>query len=89
MKNVKVLASEANLCELILNDVLQSERVLSHWEIVSQCIPTKYQSYSMELLEHITDLWMKIRGHSFASEFTTKFIRKYKKGTRKSLKQKS
>lgn len=88
MKNIKELSSEANLRKLILNDVLHSERVLSHWENVSQCIPSKYQSYSLELLEHIVDLWIKIRGHSFAKEFTTKFIRKYKKGTRKSLKQK-
>ena len=36
-------------------------------------------------LYHISDevRWFTIRGHSFAKDFTTNFVRKYKKGTRK------
>ena len=87
VKNLQVLASDANIRKLIMDDVLQSESVLGFWETVSQCIPSKYEPYSIELLELVTDLWIKIRGHSFAKDFTTNFVRKYKKGTRKSLQQ--
>ena len=89
VKNLRMLASDANIHKLIINDVLQSESVLAGWETVSYHIPAKYESYKMELLENIATLWITIRGHSFAKEFSNKFVRKYKKGTRKTLQQKN
>ena len=87
LKNIQVLASGTNMCKLIMDDMLLSESVLSCWETVAYHIPAKYEPYSMELLRHITDLWVTIRGHSFAKDFTTNFVWKYKKGTRKMLQQ--
>ena len=81
VKNVRVLTSDVNIRKLIMDDVLQSQPVLECWEVISQCIDAKYESYSMELLQHIIDLWIKIRGHSFAKDFTDKMAGKYKKGT--------
>lgn len=87
-KNLQVLStSDVSLRQLIKDEVFQSQSVVECWEDISQCISPKYESYSMELLEHVTDLWIKIRGHSFAKGFTDKFARKSKKGTRKSLQQ--
>ena len=61
----------------------------SNWETLAQSIPDTYEKYSIKLLTIITDLWITIRGHSFAKEWTMKFKRKYKKGTRKSLQAKT
>ena len=89
VKSIHMLSTESNVRKLVWDDVLRSELVLACWEVVTHHIPTKYEFYSLELLQHITDLWITIRGHSFAKEFTTKFIMKYKKGTRKTVKQAS
>ena len=43
--------------------------------------------YSIELLQAIIGLWITIRGHSFAKDWTMKFETKYKKGTRKALQE--
>ena len=56
VKNLRMLASDANIHKLIINDVLQSESVLAGWETVSYHIPAKYESYKMELLENIEQL---------------------------------
>ena len=45
----------------------------------------KYEKYCLELLHEIVTLWIEIRGHSFAIEWTSKFEKKYSKGTRKTL----
>lgn len=87
VESVHVLCTGMNLRKLISDDVLQSELVLGCWEMVAHRIPTKYELYSFELLQHITDVWITIRGHSFAKEFTTKFATRNKKGTRRTLKQ--
>ena len=87
LKRIHELSSGMDVHKLILDDVLRSELVLACWEIVAHHIPNKYEPYSLQLLQHVTDLWIIIRGHSFVKEFTTKFEKKYKKGTRKTLKQ--
>ena len=87
LKNIQVLSSGSNIQKLIMDDVLLSESVLACWEKVAYHIPVKYEPYSLELLRHITDLWIKIRGHSFTKDFTTKFVQRCSKGTRKGLKQ--
>jgi len=66
----------------ILEEVHQSESVLSYWETIACSIPLRYELYSIELLKAITTLWISIRGHSFAKEWTMKFEQsKYQKGT--------
>ena len=72
----------------ILEEVEQSDSVLSHWETIADNISPRYEAYSIELLKAITTLWVSIRGHAFAKEWTMKFQRsKYQKGTRKTLNQ--
>ena len=69
----------------IKQEVVKSPVILPQWETIAQPIPAKYEKYSIELLAVITDLWITIRVHSFAKEWSMKFQRKYVKGTRKSL----
>ena len=88
VQNIQVSIPGTNIHRLIVEDVIKSESILSHWEALAHCIPTKYEPYSMELLQVITNLWITIRGYSFANDWTMKFVSKYKKGTRKTLKQK-
>ncbi len=77
----------SQICTKVQDEVLQSETVLLYWEeIVADSIPTKYELYSIELLKQISELWIRIRGHAFAKEWTMKFESKYKKGTRKTSK---
>ena len=72
--------------KLILDEALVSQSVINLWEKASKMIPLKYESYSIELLREIVKLWVTIRGHSFAKDWTMQYERKYKKGTRKGLK---
>ena len=69
----------------IVSEALRADTVLCCWEVIAQTIPPPYELYSMELLKAIISLWVTVRAHAFAKEWTMKFERKYKKGTRKSL----
>ena len=53
-----MLTPGTNIHRLIVEDVIKSESVLSCWEAIAHCIPTKYEAYSVELLQVITDLWI-------------------------------
>ena len=53
----------------IKNDVLTIEA----WEELAHCIPARYESLSVELLGEVIQLWINIRGHSFAKCWTDKF----------------
>ena len=88
VQSAQVLTPGTNIRRLIVEDVIKSEPILFRWEAIAHTIPTKYEPYSIELLQVITDLWITIRGHSFAKDWTMKFVSKYKKGTRKTLKKK-
>ena len=55
-----------NLISAIHEDVLGFPPVLFSWEKIAEAIPSKYEKYSMELLLRIVDLWITIRGYSFA-----------------------
>jgi len=80
----------SNLCTKIWEKVLDSDKVLNYWEkIVDNDIPARYERYSIELLHKIVQLWINIRGFSFAKTWTMQFEQKNKKGTRKSLKHDS
>lgn len=86
--NTQVFNPGINIRKLIMEDVIKSDQILSQWEAIAHSIATEYEAYSIELLQAITDLWITIRGHSFAKDWTMQFVSKYKKGTRKTLKQK-
>ena len=88
IQNTQVFTPGINIRKLIMDDVFQSESILSHWETIAHIIPSKYEPYSVELLKVIVNLWITVRGHSFASDWTMNFVSKYKKGTRKTLKPK-
>ena len=75
-----------DLRSLIKGEVFADREILDVWENIAQAIPRIYEKYSMELLRETTDLWITIRGHSFAKGFTMYFEGEYKKGTRKTLK---
>ena len=88
LKNAHMSAPGFNIRQLILKDVIQSTTVLSYWEEIAHRIPSKYEPYSLELLQAIVDLWITIHVYSFADNWTMQFVGKYKTGTRKTLKQK-
>ena len=48
--NTQALTSGTDLHQLIAEDVLKSESILSCWETIAYSIPTKYEPYSVELL---------------------------------------
>ena len=79
----------SNLTAPIIDEILSSPAVLLSWDNIADSIPSKYEVYSMELLKSIIGLWISIRGHSFASDFTRTFEEKSKskQALRKSLKQ--
>ena len=85
--NIQTYQPNTDLRERILKEALDSPSVLSYWETIADNIPPRYENYSIELLRAIIVLWITIRGHSFAKEWTMKFEMKYKKGTRKALQE--
>ena len=87
VQNIQISTPWTNVRRLIVDEVIKSETILSCWEAIAHSIPTKYEQYSIELLQVITNLWITICGHSFAKDWTMKFESKDKKGTRKTLKQ--
>ena len=84
-KNVETYIPETDLCEQVHDQVLATQDIVTCWENIARNIPPKYEKYSVELLSKIVDLWITIRGHSFVKGWNTKFERKYKQGTRKTL----
>ncbi len=72
----------------IITDVLKDEAILMNWEAIAQ-MPSNYESCSIELFEAVVNLWVTIRGFSFAEGWTAHFKKNEKsskKGTRKALK---
>lgn len=85
-KAVEAYIPDTGLREPIHKDILESRSILLLWEGLAQKIPLKYEKYTIELLLIVSDLWISIRGYAFAKDWTDKFEKKYKKGTRKELK---
>ena len=83
--HIKNDLTDVCLTKLLHEEVLASDAILDLWETIATDFPTKFERYSIELLQAIVRLWITIRIYSFAREFTKHF----EKGTRKSLKQKS
>ena len=86
--NTETLTSQSssNLKPLIREELFSCHQLISLWDKIAHSIPHKYEKYSLELLRIIADLWITIRGHSFAKNFTMQFVKKYTKGIRKTLK---
>lgn len=76
-----------DLREVIIKEALGSSSLLPYWETIAHYIPSRYEKYSIELLKAIIELWITIRGHSFAKDWTMKFESKHKKGTRRALRE--
>ena len=87
VNNVESFTTSTDVRRLTLEQVVQSEPILAHWEEIAHDIPARYEPYSIKLLKIITGLWVTIRGHSFAKNWTMQFENKSKKGTRNTLKQ--
>lgn len=87
--NIKRVQAEADIDvdvkKRISTAVIGSDSIQHHWKTVAGAIPKKFEQYSVCLLQAITELWINVRGHSFAQGWTMIFEGKYKKGTRKSL----
>ena len=74
-----------DLKKRISDSVTSSDTVQKYWKNIAGSIPKKFEQYSVCLLQAITELWINIRGYSFAQGWTMMFETKYKRGTRKSL----
>ena len=49
----------------IIADVVNDKILLERWEKVAWSIPPKYETYSLELLNEVAQLWTTIRCNSF------------------------
>ena len=68
--------------EEIAKHIIESEEVLFYWSILSA--PWEDEDVEKELLSMVSNLWVTIRGFSYASAWIEKFKNKSKKTTQKS-----
>ena len=87
-KTMRTYEEGTDVRSCIIDEAMKTKSILSCWEVIAHSIPATYEQYSVELLHAVISLWVAVRAHAFAKEWTMKFQRKYKKGTRKSLQQK-
>lgn len=59
---------DLNLKKQTLDAILSNKAVLQHWESLTGNVPHKFEKYSVELLKAFAELWIHVRGHSFAHE---------------------
>ena len=85
IKRVQAKVDDVHLKRRISSTIISSDAIQHHWKTVAGAIPKKFEQYSVCLLQAITELWINVRGHSFAQGWTMMFESKYKKGTRKTL----
>ena len=85
--NIQSYQPDTDLRKVILKEALDPQSVLSYWETIADVIPARYEKYRVELLRVVIELWITIRGHSFAKGWTMKFETKSKKGTRIALRE--
>ena len=71
-------AHTIDISSKIRKATLESPFILQLWKLVSPCEPSK--DLSVSLLREIIDLWISIRGHSFARDWAMNFASKSKKG---------
>ena len=85
VQDIQTYIPGTDLRKVIIDKLLLSENIITLWEDIAQNIPSHYEKYSVELLKNVANLWITIRGNSFARGWTSKFVRKYTRGTRKTL----
>ena len=74
--------------QCILNDCLRNADILQKWEVIAP-LPSKYEKYSIELLEAVITLWTTVRCFAFAKGWNDRFQKKFiKHGTKKTLQKK-
>lgn len=73
---------EVSIKQQAADSILSSTAVLEAWEDLAGNIPLKYEKYSLALLGSVVELWLNIRGHSFARGWTMNLESKYEKRTR-------
>ena len=72
---------EANIRKKLLNDALQGDGLLSIWDGLAHSIPLDHDAQSVHSLKQVINLWITVKGHSFAKGWTDKFETKYKWST--------
>lgn len=88
VRNMQTYDQDTDVHSCIIDEAMKTDSVLCHWDTITHSISPIYREYSIELLKAVISLWVAIRAHAFAKEWTMKFESKYKKGTRKSLQPK-
>ena len=75
--NIKRVQAEVDidvhLKRRISSAIIGSDAIQHHWKTVAGAIPKKFEQYSVCLLQAITELWINVRGHSFAQGWTMMF----------------
>ena len=88
--NVQTIRQSENLHSAIVDEVLKDPRILEMWDANAMLIPAKYETYSLELLKAVVELWATVRCFSFAAgcKILLQKVSAKKQGTRRVLKMK-
>ena len=78
------LLTEENRKEKIIEKLCNSEDIQFYWLIVSADFDEEDQDVHSELLKRVVELFVTIRGFSYASAWLEKYKQENKKGTQKS-----
>ena len=86
--NVRRIKPSENLHSAIVEEVLDDPSILEMWEANATVIPVKYETYSIELLKAVVELWATVRCFSFAAgcNIPLEKAAAKKQGTRRTLK---
>ena len=77
-----------DLYTVVTDDVLKDVALLDVWENISKPTSQRHNTYSIELLKIICQLWITVRGFSFAKGCNSLFHKTFERGTRKTLSSK-
>jgi len=86
--NLQTLKHTENVHSAITEEVLNDPGILEKWEAIALAIPATYETYSLELLRAVIELWATVRCFSFSAGCNI-LLRKAaakKQGTRRALK---
>ena len=86
--NVQKLKPSENLHSAIVEEVFNDPCTLEMWKAIATGIPVKYETYSLELLKAVVELWATVRCFSFAAgcNILLQKATAKKQGTRRALK---
>ena len=77
-----------DLYSIVSDDIFNNVALLEVWESIVQPTSQRYATYSTELLKVVSRLWITVRGFSFAEGCNLLLLKKFEKGTRKTLSSK-